>query len=185
MRSTRKSALMAGGVLAMAMLLGAAVAWACVPAGTPGTITASPPRAKPGQQVKLTGLAGGKGPVSFFLSTAGSAPIAELPVAKDDTGPGYNFDGMVTLPASAPTGYAILVASQDNVKWQVPITLLAAGDDPTAAVDDARTNGSGGTSSGPIAAIVAVVVLAGIGAFTLRRRAANADTSPKSGVAAE
>lgn len=169
----RKSAVLAGTAVAM-VLVAAATAWACVPAGTPGTIKASPPRAEPGQQVRLTGLAGGSSPVSFYLASAGSAPIAELPVMKDAEGPGYNFDGMVTLPANAPTGYTILFANQDNVRWQVPFTLLAE-NDPVAAFEGAETEGSGGTSSGLIAlALVVAGALVGIGAFALRRRASGA-----------
>lgn len=172
MGSTRRSALLATAAAAI-VLMAAATAWACVPAGTPGTITASPPRAEPGQQVRLTGLAGGKSPVSFYLASAGSAPIAELPVSKDAEGPGYNFDGMVTLPANAPTGYTILFANQDNVRWQLPFTLLAA-NDPVAAFDGAQTEASGGTSSGFLAFVVAVIALVGTGGFVLRRRAKEA-----------
>lgn len=180
MRPTRTLAVLAA-TAASVILVAAAAAWACVPSGTPGTIEATPPRAKPGQQVRLTGTAGGKTPVAVYLVSAGSALLAEIPVTRDEHSEGYQFAAMVTLPASAPTGYTALVASQENVKWQVPFTLLAEGEE--VATDVSAQSGPAVSESSGAGTLVfggVVVLIAVIGFGALLRRRGSARTGTKS-----
>ncbi|MEO7836459.1 MAG: hypothetical protein ABIS21_02320 [Acidimicrobiales bacterium] len=109
----------------------------------------------------------------MYLVSAGNAPLAEIPVTRDEHSEGYQFVAMVTLPASAPTGYTALVASQENVKWQVPFTLLAEGEDVATDVSAqsgptvSENTGGGGTLV--LGAVVVLVAVIGFGAL-LRRR---------------
>jgi len=152
-------------------LLVAAVAWACVPGGETGTLEISPPQARPGQQVKVSGTAGSKNPVSIHL--ASGTLLAQVPVAPGADGHGYQFAAMVTVPSDVPLGGASLVAVQDDLRWGAAFTVLGQ---PTAVVagptgTSADADSAGSASTALIAAIVAaLVLLAAIATVRVSRR---------------
>lgn len=177
MGSTRRATALATVAGAIGLVFGATFAWACVPAGSPGSLQATPGRAKPGQQVQLTGAAGGTTPVAIYLTPADGPPIAQIPVTPD--GEGYAFNAAVTLPASAPVGYTVLIAVQDGIRWQLPFTVLGPGDDPAAVeagpAGAAKSTGSGRAGPVIVGAVVVLVALGGIGLLSMRRRRRGAD----------
>lgn len=156
---------------AAACLLVVAGAWACVPGGETGTLEISPPQARAGEQVKVSGTAGTKSPVSIHL--ANGALLAEVPVAPGADGHGFQFATTVTMPADTPLGTTSLVASQDNLKWGAAFTVLAR---PTVVVGDPTSTGAGADSTGsasiPLIAIIvaALLLLATIGTVRAGRR---------------
>lgn len=159
----------------VAMVVATATAWACVPEGTPGTLQVFPAQARPGEQVRISGTAGSKSPVSVYLPTG--APVATFPVSPGAEGHGYQFGADVTLPADVPAGTTALVANQDGLRWQTELTLVRPG---PAVVAGPATTGATGTGAGPdgsgsavraaLAIGSAIVVLAAVSAWMLRRR---------------
>jgi hypothetical protein len=148
-------------------LVAGAVAWACVPGGEAGTLSVSPPQARAGEQIKISGTAGGKSPVSVHL--ASGKLLAQVPVAPDEHGEGYQF----TVPSDTPLGNTSLVASQDNLRWAAPLVVVGQ---PTAVVAGGTGSSEAGSTSGSastsmiavsVAALLALAVLATV---VVRRR---------------
>jgi hypothetical protein len=152
-------------------LVAGAVAWACVPGGEAGTLSVSPPQARAGEQIKISGTAGGKSPVSVHL--ASGKLLAQVPVAPDEHGEGYQFTATVTVPSDTPLGNTSLVASQDNLRWAAPLVVVGQ---PTAVVAGGTGSSEAGSTSGSastsmiavsVAALLALAVLATV---VVRRR---------------
>lgn len=120
-RSRRNSVVATIGIAVW--LLATAVAWACVPGGEAGTLSVSPPQARAGEQVKVSGTAGSNSPVIVHL--ASGTLLAQIPVVPDEHGEGYQFTATVTVPTGTPLGSTSLVASQDNLKWAAPLVVIA------------------------------------------------------------
>lgn len=150
-------------------LLATAVVWACVPGGKAGTLSVSPPQARAGEQIKLSGTAGGKSPVSIHL--ASGTLLAQVPVAPDGHGAGYQFLATVTVPTDTPLGSTSLVASQNNLKWGSPFVVVGQ---PTAVVaggtGSAAPDTTARSASIPVVAASAVAVLLLAAAMALVRR---------------
>lgn len=170
MKNTRRVAFVATIGVA-GWLLATAVAWACVPGGEAGTLSVSPPQARAGEQIRLSGTAGSKTPVSIHLATG--TLLAQVPVAPDEHGEGYQFTATVTVPTDTPLGNTSLVASQDNLKWGAPLvvdaqpTVVVAGGSGSA---DAGTTAKSRTSALIAVSAVAVLALAALGTIVVRRR---------------
>lgn len=168
MMHTRRTAVVATIGVA-GWLMATAVAWACVPGGEAGTLSVSPPQARAGEQIKLSGTAGSKSPVSVHMATG--TLLAQVPVAPDEHGEGYQFTATVTVPADTPLGNTSLIASQDNLKWAAPLVVVAQ---PTAVApggtgSSEAASGSGSTTMIAVSA-VAVLVLAALAMVLVRRR---------------
>lgn len=170
MSRTRRTTVVAAIGIA-GWLLATAVGWACVPGGEAGKLSVSPPQARAGEQIKLSGTAGGKSPVSIHLATG--PLLAQVPVVPDEHGEGYQFVATVTVPTGTPIGNTSLVATQDNLKWGAPLVVIAQ---PTAVVAGGTGSPEADTASGSgsttiIAALaVAVLVLATVVTVVVRRR---------------
>lgn len=155
-------------------LLATAVAWGGVPSGEAGTLAVSPPQARAGEQIKLSGTASRKSPVSIHMATG--TLLAQVPVAPDEHGEGYQFTATVTVPTGAPLGNTSLVASQDNLKWGAPLVVVAQ---PTAVVASGTGSADADTTSGSrttaliAVTAVAVLTLAVLATIVVRRRRRN------------
>jgi hypothetical protein len=167
MRIRRTSVVTAIGVAGW--LMATAVAWACVPGGEAGTLSVSPPHARAGEQIRISGTAGGKSPVSVHL--ASGTLLAQVPVAPDEHGEGYQFTATVTVPADTPLGSTSLVASQDNRRWASPLAIVAQ---PTAVVaggtGSSEADSTSGGASTTVIAVMAAALFALAAMVVVRRR---------------
>lgn len=170
MMQTRRTAVVATIGVA-GWLLATAVAWACVPGGEAGTLSVSPAQARAGEQIKLSGTAGSKSPVSIHM--ASGTLLAQVPVAPDEHGEGYQFTATVTVPTDAPLGSTSLVASQDNLRWAAPLVVIAQ---PTVVTAGGSSSADADTTTGSQAAAliavsaVALLALVALTAALVRRR---------------
>jgi hypothetical protein len=167
MRIRRTSVVTAIGVAGW--LVATAVAWACVPGGEAGTLSVSPPQARAGEQIKISGTAGAKSPVSIHL--ASGTLLAQVPVAPDEHGEGYQFTATVTVPTDTPLGNTSLVASQDNLRWAAPLVVVGQ---PTAVVaggtGSSESDSTSGGASTTVIAVTAAALFALAAMIVVRRR---------------
>ena len=169
MMRIRRTAVVTAIVVA-GWLVASAVAWACVPGGEAGTLAVSPPQARAGEQIKISGTAGGKSPVSVHL--ASGTLLAQVPVTPDEHGEGYQFIATVTVPTDTPLGNTSLVASQDNLRWAAPLVVVGQ---PTAVVaggtGPSEADSTSGSASTTVIAVSAAALFAlAAMAIAVRRR---------------
>ena len=177
MAHSRRSAII-GAIGIASWLLAAAGAWACVPGGEAGTLEVSPPQARAGEQIRISGTAGSKSPVSIHLA---SGPLlAQVPVAPGTDGHGFQFATTVTLPAETPVGLTPLVVSQDSLKWSATVDVLPRPAVVVATPGVADDTADGNASIVPIVAVSAAILLLAL--FTKvvsgRRRRAPIEETP-------
>ncbi len=106
----------------MALVLGlAALAWACVPIST---VTVTPDRARPGETVTVSGIRFlGPSPVTLHLHTFDGPVLATMEMPRSAN---TLFKTDITVPADAPPGPLVVVATQDAFAegalagWGVP-----------------------------------------------------------------
>jgi hypothetical protein len=192
-RSTWKKFGLAAAVAFGALLIPAAVAWACLPVAN---VTSSPAAAQAGQQVNITGSEFGSNPVQIHFNALNGPVLATF--TPDSNG---NFAGAVTLPADATTGPAVLVAteasatatgnggSSPGVPTRTVVQILGPGGSAPLAVSpasQARPSGvvtsSSGVGSGALILValgvfgVALFLAGGVALLTSgRRRQASAE----------
>lgn len=95
------------GVIAGAAIFPMAAAWACLPVAS---LSTNPATAQPGQQVTVTGSEFGSNPVEVHFNSL-TGPV--LATFTPDSASFGSFSGPITVPASAATGPAVLVATED------------------------------------------------------------------------
>lgn len=105
MRWTWRKFGVAAAVGTGALLIPAAAAWACLPVAN---LTAKPATAQAGQPVNVIGSEFyGSNPVQIHFNALDGPVLGSF--TPDGNGA---FTGMVTIPANAPTGPAVLVATE-------------------------------------------------------------------------
>ena len=157
---------------AVAVTLGAAGAWACVPGGGASgkKLTVSPAQVRPGDQVTVSAPSSAlTSPIDIRLNAADGPLLGSIPSAV--ASPGANsIDATFTLPLETRPGHNALIAVQAGQRWE-PAVLAVALPDGTVP-DTVHSAGKSVTQSGserPTAfwAITGLAVL-GLGALAVR-----------------
>lgn len=139
---------LAGFIGAALALVAAPGAWACVPGSASGTLAVAPAKVQPGQEVAVSGVAAGSGPVVIRLNATEGAPLASLVPA--GSGKGAEFTGRFTVPVDATPGESVVIATQDGRTWRTTIAVQVANGAPLPPAPAAPPipRGSTGTSRG-------------------------------------
>lgn len=131
---------MAGTAVLASVLAMAAYAWACVPIST---ITVTPDRARPGEEVTVSGIRFlGPTPVSLHLHAFDGPVVATMEMPRSAN---TLFKTNITVPADARPGPLVVAATQDAFAeggltgWGVParavITVLdSTGNAPPSTI---------------------------------------------------
>jgi hypothetical protein len=170
MESRCKKFGLAAAVCSVALLIPAAVAWACLPVAN---ITASPTAAQAGQPVNVTGSEFGSNPVQIHFNALNGPVLATF--TPDNNG---NFAGAVTIPSSAQTGPAVLVAteaaatssgptggSSAGVPTRTVVQVLGAGGSAPLAVTAAGAGRPAGVVTSSSGVGTGALLLVGLGVF--------------------
>lgn len=155
---------------ALIALVAASPAWACVPAGSgSGTLAVSPTKAQPGQEVAVSGLTTGSGPVVIRVNATDGPGLASLVPPR--SGKGVEFSGTFTLPADTRPGESVVVASQDGRVWRTTIAVEAADGRPLPPAPPAPPvpRKSKSLNMPVLLAAVTATVIAVVGLFVRRR----------------
>lgn len=145
MPASNRRLLSVGAALAMVLLVGAGLAWACTPAAT---LTATPNRAEPGDPVTVKGYEFPVGaPISVFWQSAQGEKLAEAT--------GADFEAQVTIP-TVPDGTYILLAQaygpDGRVSGKASATFTVGGESQEPVTSGktsgaSTSQGSGGSST--------------------------------------
>ncbi len=168
-RSAWKGLGFAAAVGCGALLLSAAVAWACLPVAN---IKAAPATAQGGQQVNITGSEFGSNPVQIHFNALDGLVLATL--TPDSNG---NISGAVTIPANAPTGPAVLIAteaaatpsggggSSPGVPTRAVVQIVGPGGSAPLSVSSAGQGRPSGVVTSSSGVATGALLLVGLGAF--------------------
>lgn len=161
---------------AVAATLGAAAAWACVPAGGGGSakkLTVTPSQVKPGDQVTVTApLSAATNPIDVRLNAA-NGPLLGTLRSSQGAVEGGSVRATFTVPLDTKPGKNALIAVQQGVKWDPVLLPVAAEDGTVPEVNQsagAAAARGGGSGPAPWALGAAALVLGGV-LVTLRLRA--------------
>jgi len=155
-----------GMVAALAALVPASLAWACV---APVSLTTSSPTVQPGGNVHIIGRESGPGaPIEIHLDAV-DGPLLTT-VTGQPGGMTSKWEWDVPIPANIPYGKHVLYAVQNyrNMNATIPRATIYVGTEPDPAPKpDARAN-SLDVGSGPSGASLALIGLgAAAGALLL------------------
>jgi hypothetical protein len=152
-----------------AILIPAAVAWACLPVAN---LTSKPAAAQAGQQINVTGSEFGSNPVDIHLGALTGPVLATF--TPDSNGA---FTGAVTIPADTPAGPAVLVAteaaatatgnggSSPGVPTRTVVQVVGPGGSAPLAVAPASQGRPSGVVTSSSAVSTGALLLVGLGVF--------------------
>jgi hypothetical protein len=144
-RSRRRFA--AGVLAALAAVVPASLAWACV---APVSLTTASPRVQPGGTIKVIGRETAPGaPIEIRLNSV-SGPLLTT-VTGQPGGMTSKWEADVTIPANTPYGKYVLYAVQNyrNMNATIPKATIYVGTDPEPAPTPEARAGSLDVGSGP------------------------------------
>ena len=171
MRSSLKKLGIAAAIGGGALLVPAAVAWACLPVAS---LTSTPASAQAGQSITVNGNEFyGSNPVQIHFNALDGPVLATF--TPNDNG---SFSGAVTLPSNAPTGPAVLIAteaaatatsptggSSPGVPARTVVQITGAGGSTPLAVTPSAAGRPAGVVTTSTSVSTGALVLIGLGVF--------------------